>query len=105
MTKQDRLSLIRSRAAVICRAALPGILAVSAQEIRDTVALVLRESNDLTQQDPEETGFTPGLASVFDRVREREREEEILLNRTERDQLAKDLREYRKRRLWLAITA
>jgi len=45
------------------------------------------------------------LASVFDRVREREREEEILLNRTERDQLAKDLREYRKRRLWLAIIA
>ena len=104
MTKQDRLALIRARFAVTYRA-LPGLLTVSAQEIRDTVALVLRESNDLTQQDPEETGFTPGLAAAFDRVREaQEREEETLLNRTERDQLARDMREYKKR-FWLAITA
>jgi len=108
MTKQDRLALIRARFAVTYRA-LPGLIPVSRREICDTIteetALVLRESDDCTQ-DPEETGFTPGLAAAFDRVREaQEREEEILLNRTERDQLAKDLREYRKRRLWLAITA
>ena len=104
MTKQDRLALIRARFAVTYRA-LPGLLTVSAQEIRDTVALVLRESNDLTQQDPEDAGVTPGLAAAFDRVREaQEREEETLLNRTERDQLARDMREYKKR-FWLAITA
>ena len=108
MTKQDRLSLIRARFAATCRTALPGILSVSTQEIRDTVAEetapVLRESDDLTQ-DPEETGFMPELAAAFDRVREaQEREEEILLSRSERDQLTRDMREYKKR-FWLALVA
>lgn len=108
MTKQDRLSLIRARFAVTCRAALPGLLAVSAQEIRDTVAEetapVLRESDDLTQ-DPEETGFMPELATAFDRVREaQEREDETLLSRPERDQLARDMREYKKR-FWLTVVS
>ena len=108
MTKQDRLALIRARFAATCRTALPGILSVSTQEIRDTVAEetapVLRESNDLTQ-DPEETGFMPELAAAFDRVREAVgREDEALLSRNERDQLARDMREYKKR-FWLALVA
>ncbi len=106
ISKQDRLSLIRARFALTCRAALPGLLAVSAQEICDTVAEetapVLRESDDLTQ-DIDEVGFKPELEAAFDRVREViDREDETLLSRTERDQLAKDLREYKKR-FWLAL--
>ena len=106
MTKQDRLSLIRNRFAATCKTALPGILSVSAQEICDTVteetALVLRETDDLTQ-DIDEVGFKPELETAFDRVREIvDRESETLLSRTERDQLAKDLREYKKR-FWLAL--
>lgn len=108
ISKEARLALIRSRFAAICKTALPGILSVSAQEICDTVAeetaLALRESNDLTQ-DPEETGFTPELAIAFDRVREaQEREDETLLSRTERDQLARDMREYKKR-FWLTVVS
>lgn len=106
MTKQDRIALIRARAAVICRTALPGLIPVSAQEICDTVAEetapVLRETDDCTL-DPEETGFMPELATAFDRVREIvDRESETLLSRTERDQLARDMREYKKR-FWLAL--
>lgn len=106
ISKEARLALIRFRFAVTCRAALPGLLAVSAQEICDTVAEetapVLRESDDLTQ-DVDEMGFKPELETAFDRVREaQEREDETLLNRAERDQLAKDLREYKKR-FWLAL--
>lgn len=106
MTKQDRLSLIRNRFAATCKTALPGLLAVSSREICDTVAEetapVLRESDDCTQ-DPEETGFMPELETAFDRVREIvDRESETLLSRTERDQLARDLREYKKR-FWIAL--
>lgn len=106
MTKQDRLALIRERFAATCRAALPGILSVSTQEICDTIAEetapVLRETDDCTQ-DVDEMGFKPELETAFDRVREaQEREDETLLSRTERDQLAKDLREYKKR-FWLAM--
>jgi hypothetical protein len=106
MTKQDRLQLIRNRFVATCKTALPGILTVSAQEIFDTVteetAPALRESNDCTQ-DIEEMGFKPELEAAFDRVREaQEHEGEILLNRAERDQLVKDLQEYRKQ-FWLAV--
>ncbi len=108
MTKIDRLVLIKSRFAAICKTALPGILSISSQEICDTIAEetapTLRENDDCTQ-DAEEIGFKPGLESAFDRVREaQEKEEETLLNRTERDQLARDLREYKKR-FWLALVA
>ena len=108
MTKQDRLALIRARFAATCRTALPGILSVSTQEIRDTVAEetapVLRESNDCTQ-DVDEMGLKPELEASFDRVREVvEREDETLLSCAERDQLARDLREYKKR-FWLALVA
>ena len=108
MTKQDRLALIRARFAATCKTALPGILSVSAQEIRDTVAEetapVLRENNDCTQ-DVDEMGFKPELEAPFDRVREaQEREEETFLSRSERDQLTRDMREYKKR-FWLALVA
>lgn len=106
MTKQNRLALIRARFAVTCGAALPGILSVSAQEICDTVAEetapVLRETNDSTQ-DAEEVGFKPELETSFDRVREiQEKESETLLSQSERNQLARDLREYKKR-FWLTL--
>ena len=107
MTKQDRLALIRARFAVTYRA-LPGLIPVSRREICDTIAeetaLVLRESDDCTQ-DIDEVGFKPELVAAFDRVREaQEREDETLLSSVERAQLAKDLREYKKR-FWLAIIA
>jgi len=108
MTKLDRLALIKSRFAAICKTSLPGILSISAREICDAVAEetapTLRENDDETREETE-IGFKPELESAFDRVREaQEREEEILLTRAEKDQLARDLREYKKR-FWLAIVA
>jgi len=108
MTKPDRLALIKSRFAAICKTALPGILSLSDREICDTVAEetapTLRESDDETREEAE-IGFRAKLEEAFDRVREaQEKEEEILLNRAEKEQLAKDLREYKKR-FWLALVA
>ena len=105
MTKLDRLALIRSRFAAVCKTALPGILSISDREICDAVAEetapTLRESDDETREEAE-IGFCAKLKEAFDRVREaREKEEEILLNRAEKEQLARDLREYKKR-FWLA---
>ena len=108
MTKPDRLALIKSRFAAICKTALPGILSISSQEICDAVteetAPTLRESDDETREEAE-IGFRAKLEEAFDRVREaREKEEEILLNRAEKEQLARDLREYKKQ-FWLASSS
>ena len=81
---------------------------ISSREICDTVAEetapTLLESDDETREETE-IGFKPELEAVFDRVREaQEKEEETILNRAEKDQLARDLREYKKR-FWLALVA
>ena len=108
ISKQDRLALIRARFAATCRTALPGILSLSDREICDAVAEetapTLRESDDETREEAE-IGFRAKLEEAFDRVREVvEREDETLLSCAERDQLARDLREYKKR-FWLALVA
>ena len=107
MTKLDRLALIKSRFAAICKTALPGILSLSDREICDAIAEeiapTLRGSDDETREEAE-IGFRAKIEEAFDRVREiQEREDETLLNRAEKEQLARDLREYK--RFWLALVA
>ena len=107
MTKLDRLALIKSRFAAVCKTALPGILSLSDREICDAIAEeiapTLRGSDDETREEAE-IGFRAKIEEAFDRVREiQEREDETLLNRAEKEQLARDLREYK--RFWLALVA
>lgn len=108
ISKQDRLELIRARFNATCKTALPGLLSLSDREICDAVAEetapTIRESDDETREEAE-IGFRAKLEEAFDRVREVvDHEDEALLSRNERDQLARDLREYRKR-FWLALVA
>lgn len=94
MNKQDRLALIKSRAANFGLLALAGVLATSRHEIKGEMRAVnarFADSMDDNIHDNDKIEATVSSLS-FDNV-ESERESDVLLSREERNRLA---REYKK---------
>ena len=104
ISKESRLALIKSRFAVLCSVAIPGLLPVSRSEIRETaqetVCAISAQNNDNILDD-ELNGVKSSLP--FETVKisslRGESESGILLSREEKQSLASDLQFYRFRRI------
>ena len=109
MTKQSRLSLIRSRYLALFGAAISGLIPVSSAEIAQEARAIRRHEVSDSILDEDLEGVTPAIESVFDPVAVKgDKDAAILLDATEKARLNREVdtlrwNEGRRRNCWLVV--